>query len=99
MFTAMAFEIGLAIAVQIEPSSKNTPGDGPFPDRGADDFALPCDFTWKAHIDGQKFRHGILQMRAVPISRTTAENRTICPWIYQTILGASILRPERDEAH
>ena len=63
MFTAVAFEIGLAIAVQIEPSSKDPPGDRAFPDRGADDFALPRDFTWKAHIDGQKFRHWLLQRR------------------------------------
>ena len=67
LFAAVAFEIGLAIAVEIEPSSKDAPGDRAFPDRGADDFALPCNFTWEAHIDGQKFRHWLLQCRPRPL--------------------------------
>ena len=62
-FTAVAFEIGLAIAVQIEPSRKDAPGDRAFPERGADDFALPRGFTWKAHFDGQKFRHWLIQCK------------------------------------
>jgi len=57
MFTPVALEIALAIAVQIEPSSKDAPGERAFPDGGADDLPLPRDFAWKAHVDGQKFRH------------------------------------------
>jgi hypothetical protein len=61
LFAAVALEIALAITVQIEPPRKDAPGDRAFPDRGTDSFALPHDFTWKAHIDGQKFRHLLLQ--------------------------------------
>src|SRR5277367_879701 len=57
MFTAVAFEIALAIAVQIEPPSKDAPGDRAFPDRGADDFALPRNLAWQADINRQKFWH------------------------------------------
>jgi hypothetical protein len=60
LFTAVALEISLAIAVQIQPSSKDASGDRAFPDRGADNFALPRNFTWKADIDGEKFRHHLL---------------------------------------
>jgi hypothetical protein len=58
MLTAVAFEIALGVAVQIEPSSKDTPGHGAFPDRGAHDFALPCNLMWQADVNGQKFWHG-----------------------------------------
>jgi hypothetical protein len=63
VFTAMAFEIALGIAVQIEPSSKDTPGDGAFPDRCAHDFALPCNLVWQADVNGQKFCHWLLQCK------------------------------------
>jgi hypothetical protein len=59
----VAFEIGLAIAVEVEPPGENSPRYRAFPDRGADDFALPRNFTWKAHIDGQKFWHWLLQCK------------------------------------
>ena len=63
VFAAMAREIALAIAVQIKPSSKHTPGDRAFPDRGTHDFPLPCNVTWQANIDRQKFRHWLLQCK------------------------------------
>ncbi len=65
VLTAVALKVGLAISVQIEPSSKDTPWDRVFPDRRADSFPLPCDFTWKADINGQKFRHRLLRAGGV----------------------------------
>lgn len=61
MFTAVAFEIALAVAVQIEPSGKDAPGDRAFPDRGADDFALPRNLTWQADVNRQKFWHWLIR--------------------------------------
>jgi hypothetical protein len=63
LFTAVACEIALAVAVQIEPSSKHAPGDREFPDSRADCLALPRDFTWNSDIDGQKPRHLFLQRK------------------------------------
>ena len=58
MFAAVACEIGLAIAVQIEPSSKDPPGDRAFPDRGADDFALPRDLAGRPTLTDRSFGIG-----------------------------------------
>lgn len=53
----MTCEIRLAIAIQIQPSSKDTVGYGVLPNCGADELALPFDFARKADIYGQEFRH------------------------------------------
>jgi hypothetical protein len=63
VLTAVALEIGLAVAVQIEPSGYDSPRDSPFPDRCANDSSLPRDFLWKADIDRQKFGHCALRSR------------------------------------
>jgi hypothetical protein len=57
VLTAVASEIGLAIALQIEPSSENALSDRSLPDRGANEFSLPHYLTWKTHIDGKQSGH------------------------------------------
>jgi len=73
VFAAMAFEIALGIAVQIKPSSKDAPQDRAFPDRGAHDFALPCNLTWQADVNGQKFWHWLLQCKRCRLQRAPAQ--------------------------
>jgi hypothetical protein len=63
MFATVAIQITLTITIEIEPSSKHTPGHSALPDCSADNFALPRDFARKAHIDGEKLRHGDLQLK------------------------------------
>lgn len=52
VFAAMALEIALGIAVEIEPSGEDTARDRTFPDGGAHDFALPCNLRWQANVNG-----------------------------------------------
>jgi hypothetical protein len=68
VFAAMAFEIALGIAVEIEPSSEDTAGDRAFPDGGAHDFALPCNLRGQANVNGEKFWQLAPPMERVPNS-------------------------------
>jgi hypothetical protein len=60
LFATMTLKICLAIAIKIQSPSKNTMRYGTLQDRGTNKLALPFNFAWKTDIDGQEFRHGIL---------------------------------------
>jgi hypothetical protein len=51
VFTTMALEIPLAIAIQIQSPGKDTVGHGTFRDGGTNYLALPFDFARKADVD------------------------------------------------
>jgi hypothetical protein len=50
LLASVTCKVRLAIAIQIQPPSKDTMGYRAFPNCGADVFALPFDLAWKANI-------------------------------------------------
>jgi hypothetical protein len=57
LFAAVAIEIRLTIAIQIQSSSHDSMRNRAFPDGSAYEFALPFNFARKADVDGKKFGH------------------------------------------
>ncbi len=57
MLAAMAFEIALAIPVDVEPPRHATALHGRFPDAGVDSSALPRDVARETDIDRKQARH------------------------------------------
>ena len=57
MLAAMALQIALAIAVDVEPPRHATALHGRFPDSGVDSLALPRDVAREPDIDRKQARH------------------------------------------
>ena len=51
LLAAMAVEVALAVALQIEPADPAAPLHGILPDPGVHRAALPRDVAWKSDID------------------------------------------------
>lgn len=59
LLATVPFEVSLAIPIQIQAASEGPVGYRKLPNAGADQFALPLDFTWKFDIDRNELRHAL----------------------------------------
>ena len=76
LLAAVACQIGLSIAGQIEPSREDAPFDRLFPDRGADDFSPPRHVTRQPDID----RHDDIHLEPPPVPMRVLFNSTQSYW-------------------
>ncbi len=51
VFPAMACEVSLAVAVEVQAARHDASRDGLLPDAGVYNFALPFDVTWQPDVD------------------------------------------------
>jgi hypothetical protein len=56
LFSAMAVQVGLSIALEVQPAHHHSAGDWAFPYRRANDPALPFDFAWQPDVDGHQLQ-------------------------------------------
>ena len=56
LLAAVAAEVTLAVAVDVQPAHHHRTGDGVFVDAGVHGLPVPCHIGWHSDVDGEQLR-------------------------------------------